>query len=104
VTADKITVIRGNRHRPHSSREPRVEPRKLAALPPLTSRLRTASDAPPIIVLRGRATRLASVARIAPPHAPEPAVLTVIRGSRPLRARLMPYVQPGPLILHIPGR
>jgi len=65
---------------------------------------RTATDAPPIIVLRGRPTRLASAMRIAPSHAAEPAVLTVIRGARPQRVRLLPYVQPGPLILHIPGR
>jgi hypothetical protein len=97
-----IAVIRGSRHSLRPQRERAVQTRKLASLPPNASLPRTATDAPPIIVLRGRPTRLASAVRIAPSHAPEPAVLTVIRGARP--QRLMPYVQPGPLILHIPGR
>jgi hypothetical protein len=76
---------------------------KLAALPPTSSPARTATDAPPIIVLRGgRGTRYALVGRVEPPQSAAYPLLTVIRGARP-QVRLQPYVQPGPLILRVPN-
>jgi hypothetical protein len=99
----QITVIRGGRQPATSRRAPTAEKSKLAALPPATAaHSPTATDAPPIIVLRGgRNTRyaLASSATALPPPPAHP-ILTVIRGARP-RLVLYPYVQPGPLILHI---
>jgi hypothetical protein len=110
VVPDKpaITVIRGGRQ---STIPPRAratakaeEKSKFAALPPSSSSGPTVTDAPPIIVLRGgRGMRYALAGRV---ESPQPAVhplLTVIRGARPQRVRLVPYVQPGPLILRIPN-
>jgi hypothetical protein len=109
IAADKpqITVIRGGRQRPAASRAPAAEKPKentrLAALPPASSPTPTATDAPPILVLRGvRGARYALVGRIEPPQPAAHPLLTVIRGARPQPVRLVPYVQPGPLILRIP--
>jgi hypothetical protein len=90
-----------------ASRAPAAEKPKensrLAALPPGSSSASTATDAPPIVVLRGvRGPRYALVGRIEPPQPAAHPLLTVIRGARPQLVRLVPYVQPGPLILRIP--
>jgi len=78
---------------------------RLAALPPASSRtVTTATDAPPILILRGtRATRYAA-ARPIEPAQPAVHLLTVIRGARPhpRLIRLEAYTHPGPLILRIP--
>ncbi len=105
--APQIAVIRGGRQRLVASRAPAAEKPKenarLAALPPGPSAAPTATDAPPIIVLRGlRGARYALVGRIEPPQPAAHPLLTVIRGPRPRAVRLVPYVQPGPLILRIP--
>jgi hypothetical protein len=99
-------VIRGGRQRAIASRTAAAEKPKehsrFAALPPGSSSAPTATDAPPIIVLRGARTRYAHVGRIEPPQPPAHPLLTVIRGARPQLVRLQLYVQPGPLILRIP--
>jgi hypothetical protein len=106
--APQIAVIRGGRQRPAASRAPAAEKPKenarFAALPPGALAAPTATDAPPIIVLRGlRGPRYALVGRIEPPQPAAHPLLTVIRGARP-RPVPLPHVQPGPLILRIPGR
>jgi hypothetical protein len=100
----RITVIRGGRQPATSPRTPTAEKSRLAALPPANATpSQTATDAPPIIVLRGgRNTRYALASSTAAlPPAPTHPILNVIRGARP-RLVLYPYVQPGPLILRIP--
>ena len=64
-----------------------------------TTATQTATDAPPIMVLRGTHRPRYALAS-APQPAPEP-LLTVIRSARPRPLLLRPYVQPNALILHI---
>ena len=72
---------------------------KVAALPPGAAATQTATDAPPILVMRGTRRPRYALAGI-PQSAPEP-LLSVIRGARPRALILHPYVQPNALILHI---
>jgi hypothetical protein len=97
----QINVIRGSRQPVATQRAP--EQRRLASLPPVSSPAKTATDAPPIIVLRGRNTRYALASR---PVLAQPAahpLLSVVRGARPRPVNLERYVQPGPLILRVPN-
>jgi hypothetical protein len=70
---------------------------KFAALPPASP---TATDAPPILVLRGSRNRYALASAPEPSPAVEP-LLRVIRGARPRPINLQNYVQPSALILRI---
>jgi len=99
----QITIIRGGR-RPTVTRVEFPERSRLAALPPARARTVTsATDASPILVLRGApSTRYASAARIEPPQMARHRLLTVIRGTRPRLVRLEAFRQTGPLILTIP--
>jgi hypothetical protein len=97
----EITIIRGGR-RPTVTHLEVPERSRLAALPPASARV--ATDAPPILVLRGtHGTRYASASRVEPAQ-PAVHLLTVIRGARPNPRviRLEAFRQPGPLILTIP--
>lgn len=73
---------------------------KLAALPPANTSAPTATDAPPILVLRGGRNRYALASAPEPSPAAEP-LLVVIRGARPRPISLQSYVQPSALILRI---
>jgi hypothetical protein len=72
---------------------------KVAALPSRAAANQTATDASPILVLRGARRQRDALAGI-PQPAPEP-LLTIIRGARPRPFILQPYVQPNALVLHI---
>jgi hypothetical protein len=99
IDAPSVTIIRGSR-RPTAAHHPRgAEKQKVAALPSGAAATRTATDAPPILVLRGVRRAHYALAN-APQGAPEP-LLTVIRGARPRPVLLQHYVQPNALILHI---
>lgn len=85
------------------STEPeRAVPRRLAAVPPQseTPRKPIATDAPPVLVLRGGPppARYAQAGR--PP--PQQTVIKVVRGARPLPTGLEGIVQPGALLLRVP--
>jgi hypothetical protein len=79
---------------------PQPQKSKLAALPPVSTSGPTATDAPPILILRGSRNRYALASAPEPPPAAEP-LLTVIRGARPRPISLQSYVQPSALILRI---
>lgn len=107
TTADHptITIIRGSRrsvtHQPVSKpRAPELpQKQKIAALPSPAGATRTATDAAPILVLRGvRGSRYALAST--PQASPEPP-LTVVRGGRPHPVILQPFAPPNALILHI---
>jgi hypothetical protein len=72
---------------------------KVAALPSGAAATQTATDASPILVLRG--VRRPRYAQASAPRLPPEPLLTVIRGARPRPVILLPYVQPNALILHI---
>jgi len=94
-----IAILRGSRRASTNhlatarAREPQKQ--KVAALPSGTAAAPTATDAPPILVLRGARYATAS----APP--PPSPLIAVIRGARPRPILLQHYVQPNALILHI---
>jgi hypothetical protein len=92
-------VIRGGRQLKTASSQP-LQKSKLAALPPAHTVAPTATDAPPILVLRGGRNRYALASAPEPPPAAEP-LLAVIRGARPRPISLQNYVQPSALILRI---
>lgn len=92
----QITVIRGSRQ-PASTRSPVPEKPRFASLP--THVRSTATDAPPILVLRGSRSRYALVSAPAPAPVAQP--LLVIRGARSRPTILQHYVQPSALILRI---
>jgi len=98
----QIAVIRGGRQPASARREP--EPRRLASLPPATAPgAGIATDASPIIVLRGvRGPRYALAGRVEPPQPAEPPLLAVIRGARPRPTGIEGFVQPSALVLRIP--
>jgi hypothetical protein len=94
-------VLRGGRPQPNV--QP-AAPRKLAALSQADAAApaATATDAPPITVLRGAPSRFAQVGL---PRLPQPAahpLITVIRSTRRQPTGLEGLVQPGPLILRVP--
>ena len=80
----------------------RAAPQRLAAMPPQTETPRKpiATDAPPVLVLRGGPppARYAQVGKPTPPQS----VIKVVRGARPLPSGLEGIVQPGALLLRIP--
>jgi hypothetical protein len=80
----------------------RAVPRRLAAIPPQieTPRKPTATDAPPVLVLRG-GPPLARYAQVGKPTPPQ-SVIKVVRGARPLPTGLEGIVQPGALLLRVP--
>jgi hypothetical protein len=88
-----------NRQPASKPRAPEPQRQKVAALPSGAAATRTATDAPPILVLRG-AHRARYALATAPQAPPEP-LLKVIRGARLRPVILRPYVQPNALILHI---
>jgi hypothetical protein len=93
-----VTTSRLSRQPGAKARAPGPAKQKIAALPSGAA-TQTATDVPPIVVLRGARgvrTALASV----PQPAPEP-LLAVIRGARPRPVILHHYVQPSALILQI---
>jgi hypothetical protein len=93
-------VIRGGRQ-PQTAHSPLAQKSKFAALPPATTASApTATDAPPILVLRGGRNRYALASAPEPSSAVEP-LLAVIRGARPRPISLQSYVQPSALILRI---
>jgi hypothetical protein len=99
-----IMVLRGGRQNTPTQKVQTTAPRRLAALPQPSDAARTATDAPPIIVLRGRPSRYAQAGLVQPPQSAAQPLLTVIRGARPRPTGLEGLVQPGPLILHLPNR
>jgi len=86
--------MRGSPQPSAKARAPAPAKQKIAALP--SGAAVSATNAPPILVLRGARTALASAAQ----PAAEP-LLAVIRGARPRPVMLRHYVQPNALILHI---
>jgi len=94
-----FTIIRGNRQPTRTARQPAPQKQKVAALPSGHAATQTATDAPPILVLRG--TRGARYALAGAPKPPPEPLLAVIRGARPRPVILQHYVQPNALILHI---
>jgi hypothetical protein len=94
-----VTIIRGARRPVATHRAPAAKKQRMAALPSGGAATRTATDAPPILVLRGTHRPRYALAS-APRFAPEPLV-TVIRGARPRPVLLRQYIQPNALILHI---
>jgi hypothetical protein len=89
--------MRGGRQPGAKARAPVSPKQKIAALP--SGAAAAATDAPPILVLRGAGKARYALAGTAQPAA-EP-LLAVIRGARPRPVILHHYVQPNALILHI---
>jgi molybdopterin-biosynthesis enzyme MoeA-like protein len=95
----RINIIRGNRRHTMAEHARAPKNQKVAALPSGAAATPAATDAGPILVLRGTRRPRYALAGV-PQPAPEP-LLTVIRGARPRPVILQPYVQPNALILHI---
>jgi hypothetical protein len=93
----QIVVVRGRRQPSSTPRLIAPEKSRIAALP---SRM-TATDAPSILVLRGRGSPRYALVSAAKPSTAVPPLLAVMRGWRPRHISLQNYVQPSALILHI---
>ena len=94
----QVGVVRGGRS---AATHPRAPQERQPIKQPRSQSVQTASDARPIIVLRGgRGPRYAMLAAAEPSSQGESLPL-VIRGTRPRPSGFHGYVQPGALILHI---